>query len=216
MSTDESWFGFVEREQSRWPGMQAERIGLGEAVIRLKDSPRTMDVVVTESHLLDGLVEAASHFAGSTAYVAHGWMSDNGPGVFAPGESEADFEATPGAVGELVWGKRVDVVPMVVVESDPPRLFSFRWCHPDGNIDDEHSLATRVLRAEHLLYPRVVQAVAAGDVRLTADGRVRATLRHSGEVLCLAYSPDGRALAAGGWDGAVKLWDFSPSPKPER
>ena len=38
--------------------------------------------------------------------------------------------------------------------------------------DDEHTLATRVLRAEHLLYPRVVQAVAAGDVRLTADGRV--------------------------------------------
>jgi hypothetical protein len=29
-----------------------------------------------------------------------------------------------------------------------------------------------VLRAEHLLYPRVVQAVAAGDVRLSPDGRV--------------------------------------------
>jgi hypothetical protein len=38
--------------------------------------------------------------------------------------------------------------------------------------DDEHSLAARVLRAEHLLYPRVVQAVAAGDVRLSPDGRV--------------------------------------------
>ena len=38
--------------------------------------------------------------------------------------------------------------------------------------DDEHSLAARVLRAEHLLYPRVVQAVAAGEVRLTPDGRV--------------------------------------------
>jgi len=58
--------------------------------VRLKESPATMDVVVTESHLLDGLVDAASHFAGSKAYVAHGWMPDSGPGVFAPGESEAD------------------------------------------------------------------------------------------------------------------------------
>jgi formyltetrahydrofolate-dependent phosphoribosylglycinamide formyltransferase len=38
--------------------------------------------------------------------------------------------------------------------------------------DDEHTLAERVLRAEHLLYPRVVDAVAAGEVRLAPDGRV--------------------------------------------
>jgi phosphoribosylglycinamide formyltransferase 1 len=47
-----------------------------------------------------------------------------------------------------------------------------RWPVPVRPDDDEHSLAARVLRAEHLLYPRVVQAVAAGDVRLDADGRV--------------------------------------------
>jgi phosphoribosylglycinamide formyltransferase 1 len=47
-----------------------------------------------------------------------------------------------------------------------------RWPVPVKPGDDEHSLAARVLRAEHLLYPRVVQAVAAGDVRLTSDGRV--------------------------------------------
>lgn len=38
--------------------------------------------------------------------------------------------------------------------------------------DDEQTLAARVLQAEHLLYPPVVEAVAAGRVRLTADGRV--------------------------------------------
>ena len=38
--------------------------------------------------------------------------------------------------------------------------------------DDERTLAARVLRAEHLLYPRVVQALAAGEVRLGPDGRV--------------------------------------------
>ena len=47
-----------------------------------------------------------------------------------------------------------------------------RWPVPVRPDDDEHTLANRVLRAEHLLYPRVVQAVAAGDVRLTPDGRV--------------------------------------------
>jgi phosphoribosylglycinamide formyltransferase-1 len=38
--------------------------------------------------------------------------------------------------------------------------------------DDEHTLAARVLEAEHLLYPRVVEAVAAGSVRLLDDGTV--------------------------------------------
>lgn len=47
-----------------------------------------------------------------------------------------------------------------------------RWPVPVRAGDDEHTLAARVLRAEHLLYPRVVQAVAAGKVRLTPDGRV--------------------------------------------
>jgi formyltetrahydrofolate-dependent phosphoribosylglycinamide formyltransferase len=47
-----------------------------------------------------------------------------------------------------------------------------RWPVSVRADDDEHTLAARVLRAEHLLYPRVVQAVAAGDVRLSPDGRV--------------------------------------------
>jgi phosphoribosylglycinamide formyltransferase 1 len=47
-----------------------------------------------------------------------------------------------------------------------------QWPVPVLPHDDEHSLATRVLRAEHLLYPRVVDAVAAGEVRLGEDGRV--------------------------------------------
>lgn len=46
------------------------------------------------------------------------------------------------------------------------------WPVPVRPDDDERTLAARVLHAEHLLYPRVVQAVAAGDVRLTPDGSV--------------------------------------------
>jgi phosphoribosylglycinamide formyltransferase-1 len=47
-----------------------------------------------------------------------------------------------------------------------------QWCVPVRPTDDEHTLAARVLRAEHLLYPRVVQAIAAGECRLSSDGRV--------------------------------------------
>jgi folate-dependent phosphoribosylglycinamide formyltransferase PurN len=47
-----------------------------------------------------------------------------------------------------------------------------QWPVPVRPGDDEHTLAARVLRAEHLLYPRVVQALVAGEVRLARDGRV--------------------------------------------
>jgi len=48
-----------------------------------------------------------------------------------------------------------------------------QWPVPVLDTDDEHALAARVLRAEHLLYPRVVDAVAGGEVRLDAEGRVQ-------------------------------------------
>ncbi len=47
-----------------------------------------------------------------------------------------------------------------------------QWRVPVRAGDDERSLAARVLRAEHLLFPRVVQALAAREVRLGPDGRV--------------------------------------------
>lgn len=46
------------------------------------------------------------------------------------------------------------------------------WPVPILADDDEYLLQARVLRAEHLLYPRVVQTVAAGKVALGADGTV--------------------------------------------
>ena len=51
---------------------------------------------------------------------------------------ETDIEPVPGATGELVWGDettpRAHVVPMTVVDAQPFRLFSFRWCHTAGEV----------------------------------------------------------------------------------
>lgn len=48
-----------------------------------------------------------------------------------------------------------------------------QWPVPVHAADSAASLAARVLRAEHALYPRVVHAVAAGEVSLGDDGRVQ-------------------------------------------
>jgi uncharacterized protein YndB with AHSA1/START domain len=49
---------------------------------------------------------------------------------------EADFDATPGGGGEIVFGSRdagdAKVAQFSVVEAEPPRRFSFRWTHPEG------------------------------------------------------------------------------------
>jgi WD40 repeat protein len=50
-----------------------------------------------------------------------------------------------------------------------------------------------------------------GEVKLwdVKTGELRATLKHTGEVLCLAVSTDGRRIAAGAGDKTVKVWDSS-------
>lgn len=49
---------------------------------------------------------------------------------------DVTLEPTPGSSGELIWrGESAPpmVVPITVVDADPPRLFSFRWCHSAGD-----------------------------------------------------------------------------------
>jgi uncharacterized protein YndB with AHSA1/START domain len=50
---------------------------------------------------------------------------------------EADLDPAPGAVGSITWHDPADTVPIKVVQAEPPRLFSFRWCYPDNKVDDE-------------------------------------------------------------------------------
>jgi phosphoribosylglycinamide formyltransferase 1 len=71
-----------------------------------------------------------------------------------------------------------------------------QWPVPVLAGDDEHSLAARVLRAEHLLYPRVIDAVAGGRVRLGADGGVERDRIRAARLPVMNPALDDRALAA--------------------
>lgn len=73
---------------------------------------------------VDAPPEVVFEVVSSPEHISEWWTDD------------ASFELRPGAVGEFVWGDRVDVLAMQVVAADPPRLFSFRWCYPDGKVDD--------------------------------------------------------------------------------
>jgi 3-isopropylmalate dehydrogenase len=93
-----SWNEAVAAERARWDGLEVEETTLGEALVRLREDPSSLDVIVTEAHLVDALVDAAAAFAGSQAVVAHAWLPDEGPGVFAPGRTAPDDEAGFGVV----------------------------------------------------------------------------------------------------------------------
>jgi uncharacterized protein YndB with AHSA1/START domain len=51
---------------------------------------------------------------------------------------DAELDPVPGGTGELGWGDeatpRAKVAAVTVVEAEPPRLFSFRWTHPHGEV----------------------------------------------------------------------------------
>src|SRR5690349_24012742 len=128
-----AWRETVAAERTRWDGLEVEEAALGETLVRLRDDAPSLDVIVTEAHLVDAVVDAAAAFAGSHAVVAHAWLSDDGPGVFAPGRTAPDDEAGFGVVdptGMLLAGeeaKRVygDTIPTylpdrrIVVTKEP-------------------------------------------------------------------------------------------------
>ncbi|MFL5926327.1 MAG: isocitrate/isopropylmalate family dehydrogenase [Gaiellaceae bacterium] len=93
-----AWRSAVAAQTARWGGLDVEEVRFGEVLVRLRDEPETLDVVVTEAHLVSAMVDAAAHYAGSPSSVANAWLPDKGPGVFAPGTSEPDDVAGFGVV----------------------------------------------------------------------------------------------------------------------
>lgn len=73
-----------------------------------------------------------------------------------------------------------------------------QWPVPVLADDTAETLAARVLRAEHLLFPRIVDAVAAGAITLDAEGRVRRPAGTHATSLAFALGvADDEELAAG-------------------
>src|SRR5581483_6355242 len=93
-----AWRAAVAAERARWDGLEVEDATLGETLVRLREDAPSLDVVATEAHLVEAIVDAAAAFAGSGAAVAHAWLSDEGPGVFAPGKTASDDVAGFGVV----------------------------------------------------------------------------------------------------------------------
>lgn len=125
---------------------------------------RAIDLVVLAGYLRFVPVAVTRRYAGRILNVHPALLPlFGGPGMYGARVHRAVLEARAPASGPTVH---------FVDEVYDHGAVIAQWRVPVRPTDDEHTLAARVLRAEHLLFPRVVQAVAAGEVRLTADGRV--------------------------------------------
>jgi 3-isopropylmalate dehydrogenase len=95
------WRAAVAHERLRFDGLQVEELPLGATLVRLREHPESLDVVVTEAGLVSAVTDAAATFAGSGASVAHAWLPEDGPGVFAPRSSEPSENAGFGVVDPM-------------------------------------------------------------------------------------------------------------------
>jgi phosphoribosylglycinamide formyltransferase-1 len=128
--------------------------------------PRTVDLVVLAGYLKLIPAEVTRRFAGRMLNVHPAPLPHfGGPGMYGARAHRAVLEARAPMSGATVH---------FVDEVYDHGAVIAHWPVPVLPADDEHALAARVLRAEHLLYPRVVQAVAAGAIRLAPDGALEA------------------------------------------
>ena len=79
---------------------------------------------------------------------------------------DALLDPVPGAAGTLVWngggGEPPMVVPITVVDADPPRRFSFRWVYDEGVVPTSTN--------SNLVTFELVPTDTGTSVRLTETG----------------------------------------------
>ena len=127
----------------------------GEALGTLLERS-SVDMVVLAGYLRLIPPEIARRFAGRMLNVHPGPL----PAFGGPGMYGARVHRAVLASGVRMSGPTVHHVDEVY---DHGATIA-HWPVPVLEGDDEHLLGARVLRAEHLLFPRVVQAVAAGNM----------------------------------------------------
>ena len=148
-----------------------------------------VDLLVLAGYLQLVPLETTQRFAGRLLNVHPAPLpSFGGPGMYGARVHRAVL-----AAGVQFSGPTVHFVDE---EYDHGAVIA-HWPVPVLQHDDEHSLAARVLRAEHLLYPRVVQAVASGRVAPAGDGRLsRPFLRDDMPLLPFDPALDDASLAS--------------------
>ena len=162
---------------------RADRAGITRVVLQSPHAPNGVDLAAALAEHRAELVALAGYmrlvppdvtaaYRGRVLNVHPALLPEfGGPGMYGPRVHRAVLEA-----GAALSGPSVHFVDDVY---DHGALIA-QWPVPVLLLDDEHALAARVLRAEHLLYPRVVDAVASGEIRLGDDGRVvRARFPHA-------------------------------------
>ena len=154
---------------------RAERAAIPRAVLRSLRAPEGVELAPLLAEHRIGLVVLAGYMRLIPPDVTHefrGRMLNVHPALL------------PAFGGPGMYGDRVHraVIAAGARESGPTVHFVddvydhgpviAQWPVPVLPGDDERTLAARVLEAEHRLYPRVVDAVSAGRVRLLEDGTV--------------------------------------------
>ena len=91
----------------------------------------------------------------------------------------------------IASGARVSGVTVHFVDAEYDRgPIIAQWPVPVFPADSAESLAERVLRVEHLLYPRVVDAVARGRIRLGNDNRAHSEGGSIDDTAVFMLAPD--------------------------
>ncbi|MEO6526803.1 MAG: phosphoribosylglycinamide formyltransferase [Gemmatimonadaceae bacterium] len=154
---------------------RAERAGVASVVLQSPHAPAGAEMAdALRAHAVDVIALAGymRHVPSEVTHAYHGRMvnvhpallpSFGGPGMYGPRVHRAVIAANAPESGPTVH---------FVDEVYDHGAVILQWPVPVLPGDDAHALARRVLRAEHMLYPRVVDALAGGRVRLGADGRV--------------------------------------------